>query len=168
MRRVIDGDRKWGTLDFSPAGRTMWQSVHLTAYPPGITTAERRMLHFAHVWPVAGSVLCLVLMVMLSDVLTPLWSLITAVAVFLAGLLLGSRLTRPLKGRIRTLTVSTVYLDGKLNSFGDTKLMAVARARFDALDARDADGSLAPVEYEAEWADIYAMLPARSSAPALI
>jgi hypothetical protein len=159
MRRLIDGDRKWGTLDFSPAGRTTWQSVHLTVYPPGVTPVERRSLRFAHLWPVAGSILCLVVMIMLSDVLTPIWSLIVAVSVYIAGFLLGSHLTRPLKGRIRTLNVSTVYLADSLTKLGDCALMNTVRARFDALDAFDGSGSLSPVAYEAEWARIYDLLP---------
>ena len=160
LRRMIDGDHQWGTLDFSPAGRAMWQSVHLTVYPPGLTTFERRALHFAHVWPIAGSIICLVSMIMLSDVLTPVWSLVAAIAVYLAGFLLGMWLTHPLKSRIRTLTVSTVYLGDKLNSIGDTALMGTIRARFTALDTFNATGALTPVEYEAEWASIYELMPA--------
>lgn len=164
MRRVIDGDRKWGTLDFSPAGRTMWQSVHLTVYPPGITVTERRALHFAHIWPVSGSIVCLLLMIGLSEILTPIWSLAVATAVFLAGFVLGAFLTRPLKGRIRTLTVSSVYIADGLNTFGDTKLMGAVRSRFDALDAFDASGVLTPADYEAEWSNIYDLLPAQERA----
>src|SRR3979490_2744289 len=114
LRKLTEGDKLWGTVDYSPAGRSMWRRVRLTVYPPGTTSAERRMLHFAHGWPLGGAILGLILMVTLGSAWPPALVIVAIVAMYLAGFWVGVRLTRPIRSRIRSLSVVSVYVGGEL------------------------------------------------------
>ena len=158
LRELTEGAKLWGNVDVSSAGRSMWHRDRLTVYPPGTTSAERRALHFARNWPIAGAVLGLLLMVMLGGVWPP--ALVGgAAALYLAGFLLGDRLTRPLRNRIRSLSVVSMYVHGELEEYGNASLLRETAAAFEALDAGRRAGELDPVRYEAEWAQIYETLP---------
>jgi hypothetical protein len=167
LRRLIEGDKLWGTLDVTPVGRSMWRRVRLTVYPPGTTSAERRALHFAHSWPIAGAILALVVMVALGSAWPPALVVVGVAALYLAGFWVGARLTRTLRMRIRSLSVVSVYVGGGLEEYGDASLLRETADRLRDIDARRRAGRLDPVSYEAEWSDIYAALPSspRESRP---
>jgi hypothetical protein len=161
---MIEGDKLWGTLDVSPVGRSMWRRVRLTVYPPGTSSADRRALHFAHTWPVGGAILALVLLVSLGSAWPPALVVVAITGLYLAGFWLGARLTRPLRARIRSLDVVSVYVGGGLEEYGDASLLRETTARLEALDARRRAHDLDPARYEAEWAEIYESLPGAASA----
>ena len=163
LRKLSEGDKLWGTVDVSPANRSMWRRVRLTVYPPGTTSAERRALHFAHTWPIGGAILGLVLMATVGSAWPPMLVSVAIVALYLAGFWLGARLTRPLRNRIRSLSVVSVYVRGEFEEYGDAALLREATASFEQLDARRRAGELDPVLYEAEWARIYDTLPSGKS-----
>jgi hypothetical protein len=163
LRRLTEGDKLWGTVDVSPANRSMWRRVRLTVYPPGTTGAERRALHFAHTWPVGGAILCLVLLVTVGSAWPPVFSVAAFTVLYVAGFWFGARLTRQLRDRIRSLAVVSVYVHGELEEYGDGSLLREATAAFEELDARRRAGELEPVRYEAEWAKIYETLPSRDA-----
>ncbi len=164
LRRLTEGDKLWGTIDYSPVSRSMWRRVRLTVYPPGTTSAERRALHFSHGWPVGGALLALILMVTVGSAWPPLLAAGAVVALYAAGFWLGARLTRPVRCRIRSLAVVSVYVHGELEEYGDAALLRATIGRLEALDARRRAGDLDPVHYEAEWAAIYGMIPSAAVA----
>ncbi len=163
LRKLIEGDKLWGTIDVSPAGRSMWRRVRLTVYPPGTTSAERRALHFAHTWPIGGAILGLVLMVTLGSAWPTALVVVAIAALYGAGFWLGARLTRPLRNRIRSLVVVSVYVGGGLEEYGNASLLRETTGRLAALDAHRRDGGMEPARYEAEWAEIYETLPSATS-----
>ncbi len=159
MRRLTEGDKRWGTMDVSPAARGTWRRVRLAVYPPGTTSSERRALHFAHTWPISGAIICLVLMVTLGDAWPPALTIGAVVLLYVAGFWIASWLTRPLRHRVRTLTVVSMYVGGEFEEYGNAVLLRETTARLESLDSRRIAGAIDPVRYEAEWADIYATLP---------
>ena len=162
LRRLFEGRTPWGTLDVSPASRGIWQRVRLTVYPPGITHAERRALHFAHTWPVGGAVLSLFGLVFLSDT-GPVLSMATVLVAYVVGFVIAARLTRDLRSRSRSLTVASEYVGGELREFGNVHLLRVSTCLLMDLEARRRAGLVGPVAYEAEWAQVYDALPAETA-----
>ncbi|WP_348788946.1 DUF6611 family protein [Leifsonia sp. NPDC080035] len=166
-RRLLEGPAPWGTVDVSPATRGLWQRVRLTVYPPGITPAERRLLHLSHSWPVAGAILSLFTLVLLGDA-GPVLGLATVMTGYIGGFLVTARLTRALRERCRVVTVASEYVGGGIREFGDVHLLRAAAACLAELEARRRAGRVDPATYEAEWAEVYDMLPdgaSRSRAP---
>ncbi|TDP98465.1 MULTISPECIES: DUF6611 family protein [unclassified Leifsonia] len=162
VRRLLEGRAPWGTLDVSPASRGIWQQVRLTVYPPGITHAERRILHLAHVWPVGGGILCLFALVFLGSE-NPALSLAAALALYAGGFLILSRLARDLRSRCRAVTVTSEYVHGELYEHGEVALLRVSAERLMTLEAKRRHGEVDPVSYEAEWSDVFGTLPVRTS-----
>jgi hypothetical protein len=159
VRRLTEGTR-WGTVVISPAtGGGLYRRVRLRVYSPGTTQSERRALHFAHTWPIAGGVTAVILTAALSHELPPTVGLVTALLVYAAGFWLAVRLTRPLKGGIRTLTVASVHSFDEPQEFGDGRLLHAVTTRLDDLESRRRSGDVTEVQYEAEWWDIYEMIP---------
>jgi hypothetical protein len=161
VRRLLEGRALWGTLDVSPASRGIWQRVRLRVYPPGITHAQRRLLHLSHTWPVGGAIACLFALVFLSDE-GPGLSTVTALSVYVAGFLVLGRLTRDLRAHSRTVTVASEYIGGELREFGNVHLLRAAATRLMDLEVRRRTGLVDPVRYEAEWAEVYDTLPAEA------
>ncbi len=151
----------WGTLDVSPAARGAWQLMRLRVYPPGTSPRERRALGFAHSWPIAGSAGTLVVVAVLAalppvaDALPPVGDLAVVLLLYLAGFLLGARLTRRLRRRVRTLTGAVVYAGGEKREYGDVALLRASARRLAALEGLRREGLIGPVEYEAVWAEVY-------------
>lgn len=163
LRRTTEGAVPWGTVYASPASGGPWRHVRLTVYPPGTTRAERRALHFAHTWPIAGAIIWLILAVALSRVLPPAAGLTAALLVYAAGFWLAARLTRRVRPRVRTLAVASIHSFGEPRVDGDARLLRAVTARLDDLEERRRSGQLNPVQYEAEWWEIYEAIP--SSTP---
>lgn len=159
LRKLTEGDKLWGTIDVSPASRSMWRRVRLTVYPPGTTSAERRALHFTHGWPIGGALIALTFVVIVGSAWPPALAFVAMVALYAAGFWLGARLTRPTRDRIRSLAAVSVYVHGELEEYGDAALLRATACRLEQLDARRRSGDLDPVHYEAEWAEIYGMIP---------
>lgn len=162
FRRLTEGGTPWGTVDISPVGRGLWQRVRLTVYPPGTSRAERRALHFAHSWPIAGAVAGLLVIVGLAGKESPIVGLAAVLLLYLGGFWIGARLTHALRTRTRTLTVASMYVGGEWKEFGNAHLLRAATARLDDLDARRRAGQIDAVGYEAEWADVYDSLPSET------
>ncbi|MFF1879438.1 DUF6611 family protein [Leifsonia sp. NPDC058230] len=160
FQKLTEGAHPWGTVDVSPAGRGAWQRVRLTVYPPGTTAGERRALTFAHAWPILGAVLAVLLLAPLGSAWPAPLVLVTMLVVYVAGFWVGARITRPIRGRLRSLTTATVYLSGEVQEFGNLRLLRETLAEFDRIDALRRRGELTPVQYEAEWSAIFDTLPA--------
>ncbi|WP_223692716.1 DUF6611 family protein [Leifsonia poae] len=158
-RRLAEGGAPWGTVDVTPASRGLWRRVRLIVYPPGTTRAERRALRFAHSWPIAGALTALVAMVLLAGAWPPVLGLCVLLLLYLAGFWVGARLTRLLRGRVKSIIVSTVSVGGELKVYGDGDLLRSTMERLDALEKRRLAGRVDPVAYEAEWAEVYDALP---------
>lgn len=158
VRLLFEGGAPWGTLDVSPAGRGIWQRVRLTVYPPGITAGQRRLLHLSRTWPVGGGILCLAALVFLSDE-GPWLSLTIALTAYAAGFLITARLTRELRERCRIVTAASEYVGGEVREFGNVHVLRAAASRLRELEARRREGLVDPVAYEAEWTEVYNLLP---------
>lgn len=161
---MTEGATPWGTIYVSPAsGSGLWRRVRLQVYPPGTTRAERRMLHFAHTWPIGGAIIGLMLTVALSGELPPGADLAAGFLAYAAGFWLAARLTRSLRRRVRTLTVASDYLYGEPREYGDARLLHAVTARLDDLEERRRASQVNPVQYEAEWGDIYDAIPSSTA-----
>ena len=55
-RRLVDGDRPWGSVDICSVRMGLTQYV-LVVYPPGISDAERRSVRIWRGWPMWGTLL---------------------------------------------------------------------------------------------------------------
>lgn len=159
VRRLTEGAR-WGTVVVSPSsGGGLYRRVRLTVYPPGTTQSERRALHFAHTWPIAGAITAVTVLAVLSTGLPPAVGLIAALLVYAAGFWVGARLTRRVKGRVRTVTVASVHSFDEPQEFGDGRLLHAVTTRLDDLESRRRSGDVTEVQYEAEWWVIYELIP---------
>ncbi|MFF1632804.1 DUF6611 family protein [Leifsonia sp. NPDC058248] len=164
VRRLTEGSVPWGTIEISPASRGLWRRTRVTVYPPGTSRAERRALHFAHTWPIAGAIAGLLVIVMMAGSWSPVPGLAAVLVLYLGGFWVGARLTHNLRSRIRTITVATMYVGGDLKEFGNAYLLRATTARLDDLEARRRAGLIDPVDYEAEWGDVYDSLPSGADA----
>ncbi len=158
VRRLLEGRAPWGTLDVSIPSRGICQRVRLTVYPPGITHGQRRLLHLRHMWPVAGGILCLFALVLLSGE-GPALSLATVLGAYVGGFLVTARLTHELRERCRVVTVASEYAGGEVRESGNVHVLREAASRLMDLEARRRSGLVDPVTYEAEWNEIYNTVP---------
>jgi hypothetical protein len=158
LQRLAGGPAPWGTVQVWPASPGLWERIRLTVYPPGTSRAERRAMEFAHAWPVTGAIAGFIAIVALSGAV-PVVATIAIVVIYLLGFWVGARLTRDLRRRSRTITASTVFIAGELTEFGDVELLKETRARLGDLELRRVHGDIDPIQYEAEWADVYSSIP---------
>jgi hypothetical protein len=155
LTRALEGEHRWGYIDVVPAARTVWSLQRLTVFPPGICSADRRMLKRHRDWPMIGAVLALFLMIALGDVWpTPIAVLVVALA-YAGGVWASSRLTHELRARSHCIEVtSTAGVDG-YSTHGDTALLESARIELLGLEARLRRGELNAVDFEAGWGRVY-------------
>ncbi len=160
FRRLTEGRQLWGVVDRSPASRGLWCEVRLTVYPPGTTSAQRRLFHAVHEWPIVGVIVGMMLMVALGPTVPAGVELGAGGALYAAGFAAGAVLIRPFAERMRRLAAVVTLAAGDWRAAGDVELIEATLERFAALDDRRRAGLVSPARYEAEWGAIYDSLPA--------
>jgi hypothetical protein len=158
--RLTEGPHRWGGIDVNPGGRGGWNRTRLVVFPPGTNAAERRRLAVARAWPVAGAVLAILVLVVL-DPLPQLVSFLAAAVFYVLGFVGAALLTRRIRPGVRTLSTSIVAVGGGVTCYGDARLLHEIANAFAELDDDAAAGLVAPVEYEARWAELYGLVPER-------
>ncbi len=158
VRRLSDGEHLWGTVDVSPANRSVWSRTHVTVYAPGTNSAERRRLRLLHAWPALGALLGLLLMVALRDI--PAWTGFGAgIGLYAAGFWPLLQSTKRLRRANRHIRVSMVDLGDHYERIGDLPLLRASLRILTHMDDALRRGALTPVEYEARWATVYDSIP---------
>jgi hypothetical protein len=147
---TLDGRRAWGSLDISPTryGVTRYR---LTVFPPGIDSAERRLLRAWRAWPTWGAVLWLLTQIALDSVA----AFIISTAVYLG---IGAVLFRRVASvRAQVRGVCVVRMAGFADPRGAAlyaELCSLTAALDDA-DTRLRQGVLSPAGHEAAWWQVY-------------
>jgi uncharacterized protein DUF6611 len=102
---LLDSAHPWGSFD-APVGRYGVRRYGLMIYPPGTSTADRRMARLWRGWPITGAVLVLLAVILLGNVAaSPDTVLGLGVAVYVSvGALLFLR-AGPAYVRVRSMSV---------------------------------------------------------------
>lgn len=158
LNRLSDGEHLWGTVDVSPANRSVWSRTHLTVYAPGTSRSERRLLRIVHAWPLIGAVLGLLLMIAFHVLPAP-EAFAIGLALYAAGFWPLMRVTRRLRAGSRHLVVAVVDIGDRYELTGDLELMRACLQVLREMDRALTLGAITPVEFEACWSDIYRLLP---------
>jgi hypothetical protein len=151
---MLDGRRVWGSLDISPSryGVTRYR---LTVFPPGIDSAERRLLRAWRAWPAWGAVLWLLTQLALGSVASPATAFIMSTAVYLG---IGAVLFRRVASvRAQVRGVCVVRMAGFTDPRGAAlyaELCSLTAALDDA-DTRLQQGVLSAAGHEAAWWRVY-------------
>jgi hypothetical protein len=159
VRRWVLGDHPWGRLEIRVLDRTGTLVQHvLVVYPPGTNDGERVALWFARSWPWAGAVGGIGVLMVLGDAVQAGPLLVMVGATYAAGVLVGLRMTRRVRPRVRRVSVTTPCDACPRSADGRLAILRRATRALDDLDGRAARGECDPVHYEAAWARIYAAL----------
>ncbi len=158
--RLLDGPHRWGSFD-ATVGRYGVQRDRLIVYPPGSTTADRRMARLWRGWPVTGAALGLLAVIVLGDAAAPPD---TVLAIFVAayvgiGALLFLR-AGPIRVQVRSMSVIVLPNSADVqarHSHTECRILAEMLIRADQMLAT---GAISPVEHEAIWWEAYDRLGA--------
>ncbi|CPR08805.1 hypothetical protein BN971_01363 [Mycobacterium bohemicum DSM 44277] len=149
--RLLDGPHPWGSFD-ATVGRYGVRHYGLIVYPPGTTTADRRLARIWRGWPTAGGALGLLAVILLGDTAAPPATVLEyAVAAYVGiGALLFLR-GGPVRVHVRSL--SAILLPGNADADERRKHTewAVVVSMLTQADRAVADGAISLVDYEAIW-----------------
>lgn len=154
------GPHTWGSYVVRPVGRTLWASRTVTVFPPGTTPVERALLRARHAWPVGGAVLVVAVLVLSGGSVPGVGAALGCVAAGFVPLARATRRTRP---RVRSVTVTTFFGNGRPEVHGDVRLLTRTVDTLCLLDRAARAGLVQPVDFEAVWADVYASLPGQDA-----
>ncbi len=153
--RLLDGPHRWGSLD-AAVGRYGVQRDRLIVYPPGSTTADRRMARLWRGWPITGAALGLLAIMLLGHAgVSPKKVLAVFVVAYVGiGALLFLR-AGPRRVQVRAMSV--ILLPNSVDAH-DRESYTECRALAGTLASADhllANGAISLVEHEAVWWDVY-------------
>jgi hypothetical protein len=153
--RLLDGSRPWGSYD-ATVGRYGVQRCHLILYPPGCSTADRRLARLWRGWPLIGAALSLIALMLLGDAAAePITVLAAAVVGYVSiGVMLFMR-AGPLRVRVRSMSV--ILMPGTADEC-EVRKCTEWKALVHKMNQADrmlAMGAISPVEHEAAWWQAY-------------
>lgn len=153
--RLLDGPHQWGSLD-AAVGRYGVQRDRLIVYPPGSTTADRRMARLWRGWPITGAALGLPAIMLLGHAgVSPDKVLAIFVVAYVGiGALLFLR-GGPMRVQVRSMSVIVLPNNADAHerqSHTECRTLAGMLVRADHLLA---NGAISFVEHEAIWWDAY-------------
>jgi hypothetical protein len=151
---MLDGRRPWGSLDISPT-RYGVTRFRLTVFPPGIDSAERRLLRAWRAWPTWGAFLWLLTQLALGSVASPGTAFIVSTAVYLGvGAMLFGRVAS-VRAQVRGVCV--VRMAGFPDPQGAALYaeLCLLAAALDDADTRLQQGVLSAAGHEAAWWQVY-------------
>lgn len=153
--RLLDGARPWGSYD-ATVSRYGVQRRHLILYPPGCSTADRRLARLWRGWPLTGAALSLIALMLLGDAAAePITVLAVALVGYVSiGVLLFLR-GGPLRVRVRSMSV--ILMPGiadecEVGKCSEWKALVHTMNQADSMLAM---GAISPVEHEAAWWQAY-------------
>jgi hypothetical protein len=162
LRRLLDGERTWGSLEISDSRYGMCR-YRLTVYPPGLGRDERIPLRLWRAFPLWGLALWLTLQVALMPLTSPGVALAVSTGVYAVAALTVLGMAGRARGGVRTLTVVRmvgVHDADILARHLEFRVLAERLVRADALRAA---GEMTAVEHEAEVWRVYDHLGALHS-----
>ncbi|TDO18785.1 hypothetical protein EV580_1974 [Mycobacterium sp. BK086] len=149
--------RVWGSYAVYPA-RYGVARYRLVVFPPGMTTAERRMLRLWRGWPLWGATLWLGLQIGGELAGMPETALIAGSMVYIAAGALTFALAGETRMRVRTL--SAVTIAGHEDVDRRCSMLRVIARALDHADLDLEEGRIGPLQHEARWWQVYDVLDA--------
>ncbi len=152
--RVLDGDRPWGCYDVKISQYGV-RRYRLIIYPPGTTTADRRLARLRRGWPSGGAVLVL-LAIMIGDALSSPYAVpAAAIGGYLSIRVLLSLLAGPKRVHVKSMSVLVmpgITDPNERRRHTEWKTLTQTLTRADDMFSTRA---ISPVEYEAIWWQAY-------------
>jgi Family of unknown function (DUF6611) len=153
--RLLDGAHPWGSFD-AMVGRYGLRRYRLTVFPPGISTADRRLLRLWRGWPVGGGVIAMLAVMLLGDAVSSAQTtVVVATATYLSVGAVLFVLTTGVRAGVRS--VSLILLAGVLDP-GERRSYAEWERLVDVLTRADSmlkAGAIDPTQHEALWWQAY-------------
>ena len=158
--QLLDGDRPWGFFD-ATVSRYGVRRYRLIIYPPGTTTADRRLARLWRAWPITGAGLVLLAVMLLGYVVaSPATVLAFAVAAYVSiGALLFLRAG---SAQVQVRSMSIILMPKaadvrarRRHTEWQSLIHMLTRA-----DQMLTAGAISPVEHEAIWWEAYDRLEA--------
>ncbi|HZC92046.1 MAG TPA: DUF6611 family protein [Mycobacterium sp.] len=154
LARLLDGDHLWGSPD-TKIGHYGIRRYRLVIYPPGTTTADRRLARLQRGWPLGGAALVLLAMMIGDAMSSPYFVPAVAAAAYLCIRVLLFLLAGP--DRVHVRSMSCIVMPGATDAnepSGYTEWKALARMLIRADDMLKA-GAISPAGHEAIWWHAY-------------
>ena len=152
--RVLDGDRPWGSYDVKIAQYGV-RRYRLIIYPPGTTTADRRLARLRRGWPLGGAVLILFAITIGDAVSSPYTVPVVAITTYLIIRVLLSLLAGPNRVHVKSMSLVLMPVitdEDERRRHNEWKTLTHMLARADDMLST---GAISPVEYEAIWWQAY-------------
>jgi hypothetical protein len=162
-RRMLDGDRPWGSLDIHP-DRFGITRYRLVVFPPGISAAERRRVRVARGWTLWAALVWFVCQVWLSQLTGPRAALAISTAVYFGLGLLAATMAGDRRRQVRTMGVMVMAGHHDQVSAGlRDKLEDLACAMLEA-DESLKRGEITATNHEMTWWRVYDQIDPASAA----
>jgi hypothetical protein len=153
-QRVLDGDRRWGSIDIRP-DRFGVTRYSLVVFPPGISDSERRRVRVARGWILWAALVWIFCEVWLNQLTGPWTALAASTAIYLGlGLVVTSMAGEP-RRQVRTLGVTVMAGHHDPVTLAHRhKLEGLAGALLEA-DELLARGEISATTHEMTWWRVY-------------
>jgi Family of unknown function (DUF6611) len=152
--RVLDGDRRWGSYDVKISHYGV-RRYRLIIYPPGTSTADRRLARLRRGWPLGGAVLVLFAILIGDAMSSPYTVPAVAIAAYLSICVLLSLLAGPKRVHVKSVSVVLMPVITDANEQRrHTEYKTLTRTLTWADDMLST-GAISPAEYEAIWWQAY-------------
>ena len=153
--RLLDGAHPWGSFD-ATVGRYGVRRYRLIIYPPGTSTADRRLARLWRGWLVGGAVLGLLAVMLLGNVVSsPNAVLAVAVAAYVSIGVLLFLLAGPARVQVRSMSV--ILMPGTADAHEQrryTEWQTLVHMLIRA-DQMLTTGAISSAEHEATWREAY-------------
>ncbi|MGZ4585582.1 MAG: DUF6611 family protein [Mycobacterium sp.] len=155
LSRLLDGAHPWGSYE-ATVSRYGVRRYRLTIYPPGISTADRRLARLWRGWSISGAALVLLAVMLLGNAAaSPDTVLIVAVVAYVSiGVLLFLRAG---PHRVRARSMSIILMPNTAD-VQEQRRYTQWRTLVDMLTNADrmlTTRAISPVEHEATWWEAY-------------
>jgi hypothetical protein len=152
--RLLDGDHPWGSYDVKISQYAV-RRYRLIIYPPGTTTADRRLARLRRGWPVGGAVLIL-FAIMIGDAVSSPYTLPAgAIAAYLGIRVLLSLLAGPKRVHVKSMSLvlmPAISDEDERHRHHEWKTLTHMLTLADEMLST---GAISAVEYEALWWQAY-------------
>ena len=164
-RRLLDGDRAWGSIDIHP-DRFGVTRYTLVVFPPGICAAERRWVRVARGWTWWAVLVWIACEVWLSPLTGPWTSLVVSTAIYFGLGLVVTAVAGDPRRQVRTMGVTVMAgHDDPVSSARRDKLERLAVALLEA-DESLTRGEITATSHEMTWWRVYDQMdPASTTVP---
>jgi hypothetical protein len=151
---LLDDGPAWGSFTIYPAryGVTRYR---LVVFPPGISTAQRRMLKLWRTWPLWGPTLWVGLQIAGAAVGMPETALIGGSMLVIATGAMIFALAGDTRLQVRSLWAVSIAGYGNCEADERCTLLRVLARNLDRADMDLEEGRISPAEHEARWWRVY-------------